>query len=356
MRKRIVAAGLIAGILLTGCGAPDVIKDEAKKAAADCPFLSSEEEIQEALKAVGEKKDSGPKEISVFQRQCLKNLEEAIQKDSFLKARYGENDDVEIEDDSGADYIEVDESEEPSLHNWIQPDKKKQEEIFSWNMEVPFTIKNGDGKDLDGILSRLEKLGFEGLRGYSPGQYGNIAFVRKGMLFRVVEEEEYQEDGSVKRELLEVDVRVPEARYYYPKKYEEIIEKSIVDGFFLTNLHTGGYADCLMLQGSWNDPVNPYNKQMMFYLKDGKPLQLEIKIWENREKAEGLVFSAYEKQTVTNLLRYMTGNSSEAAAFVSNFRTDGDTEGKLGDKTWRLIGNGKTKNKSSYILRIQQEK
>lgn len=352
MKKKTIAMLLLAVMLLTGCGAPDAVMDEAENIREEYRFLSSQEEVEGAKEILLGKGKSEPAVVSVIKRQQLKILKETIMKDDFLKTLYLSED---SDEDADEDEFEADEVDDTGIDDWLDYEiigKKSTDMVFGGDLVLSFTLQNGE-KDLEELLKRMEKIGYKDMKGYTTEQYGACSFVRQGLLFQSYVEKDVSEEGTVKRKLVSFDILVPAARYCYPKRYEELIEKTIGDGFYLLKAYTGGYMDCLMLQSSWNDPGNPYNKQVFFYLKDEKPLQLEVKIWENADKADGPVFSADERQTIINLITQMTNNSSEATAFVSNFRIDGDKEGKLGDKEWRLINNGRTGKKSSYILRIQ---
>ena len=71
--------------------------------------------------------------------------------------------------------------------------------------------KNGK-KDLDELFKRLEKIGYKDMKGYNVEQYGACTFVRQGMLIQPRVTEEYKEDGTVERELFQLDVFMPAAR------------------------------------------------------------------------------------------------------------------------------------------------
>lgn len=346
IKQKILVMVLLAGMLLTGCGAPDVVMDEAENVGEEFCFLSSEEDVEKAQKFLQGQEKSEPRAISVIKRQQLKTLQATIMNDKFIRKMF-------LWEDEETDRSETEEATQ-GLDDWVKFEvgKKSTDNVFSGDLLLTFNLENGK-KDLDELFKRLEKIGYKDMKGYNVEQYGACTFVRQGMLIQPRVTEEYKEDGTVERELFQLDVFMPAARYCYPKRYEELIEKTIGDGFYLLKAYTGGYMDCLQLQSSWNSPENPYNKQVSFYLKDDKPLQLEVKIWENADKADGLVFSASEKQTIINLITQMTGNSSEATAFVSNFRIDGEKEGTLGDKEWKLLNNGRTGKKHAYILRVQ---
>lgn len=352
MKKKILAIMLLTGMLLTGCGAPDVVMDEAENIREEYRFLSSEEEVEKARELLQGQEKSEPRAISVIKRQQLKTLQTTIMNDKFIRKLFLWEDE-ETDSDEETDESETEDATQ-GLDDWVKFEvgKKSTDNVFSGDLLLTFNLENGK-KDLDELFKRLEKIGYKDMKGYNVEQYEACTFVRQGMLIQPRVTEEYKEDGTVERELFQLDVFMPSARYCYPKRYEELIEKTIGDGFYLLKAYTGGYMDCLLLQSSWNSPENPYNKQVSFYLKDDKPRQLEVKIWENADKADGLVFSASEKQTIINLITQMTGNSSEATAFVSNFRIDGEKEGTLGDKEWKLLNNGRTGKKHAYILRVQ---
>lgn len=332
MRKKMIAVCLLTGILLTGCGAPDVVLEEAKSVSSD--FISSEEELNQAIDQIASGgKESEPVTISVIKREQLKRLQELITKDEFIKKKYY------LEDEGDSDETEMDED---ILSEWVQFEvgTKNTAAIFDEDMCLTFDdIKLKDG-ELDKFMEKMEALGYKNMKGMTPDDSRYL--VRQGIEFYIFKP---QHENSCY-----VGVTIPAARYCYPKKYEKLIEQNIGDGFCLSDVATGGYMDCLEMTSSWNEPGNPYNKKVFLYLKEDKALQLEVKIVENVDKAEGPVFSSYEQQTIINLLTMMSGNQTAAASFVANFRLDGDTEGEIGDKTWNLVKD----RKNEYdILRVQ---
>lgn len=50
IKQKILVMVLLAGMLLTGCGAPDVVMDEAENVGEEFCFLSSEEDVEKAQK------------------------------------------------------------------------------------------------------------------------------------------------------------------------------------------------------------------------------------------------------------------------------------------------------------------
>ncbi|MCH5251634.1 MAG: hypothetical protein J1F22_01555 [Lachnospiraceae bacterium] len=330
--KKIIAMGLTVILCLTGCGTPDAVVEEIEK--LEPGVISTKADVDSAWEKLAWKEEL--KAVSSVKQQQMRKFAETI--DKLLK----ENKQIEEAYEGGP----------AILKSWIdfQMGRDDFDSTFSLDSQCSYSIKTT--KDLETFLTVLEKNGYGNMKGYSVKQYTGVRFVRQGVMFQLDSGDNWDRDG------MELIMRIPAARIGYPQRYTEFIERNIGDGFLLENIQCG-YMDVFQLIGSINEPGNPYDKQITLYFnkdegeQEKKPLQMEIRIEENTKKAGGLVFSAYEQQTVINVLTAMTNNKAEAESFVRNFRIVEETEGSIGDRNWYLLDNTGTDTNGSYCLRIQ---
>lgn len=338
MKKKLIAIGVLTVFLLTGCGAPDVIQEEGN--GIDTGFLSSEDEV-DAVKDAMEKdeeedyeKKSAANIISAQEQKQLRELYSLIQQEKALISD-GDEDDDEYDEDGEYGY--------PVLKDWanFRKDEKSPEEIFSDDCTQYLYVQTK--KDLDVFLKDLEKIGYYGLRGHEIDQYERT-YISRGILFGFYQEER----GSI-----EIRISVSKNRIYYPEQFQDLLESQLDDGFYVSDIRSGGYLERLTLVSSQNEPGNPYNKRVNLYLKDQKPIQMEVEVLSNQRNASGPVFSEREQKTMKNLLTWMTGDESAAEAFALKLEANGESKGTIGSRKWYRLNKGWHGTQKEVVFRIQ---
>ncbi|MCH5264808.1 MAG: hypothetical protein J1F02_02835 [Lachnospiraceae bacterium] len=339
MKKKIVAVSLLFTLLLTGCGTQDAVTQEAKKAAKDAGFIGYYKDINNASEEMEWK--LVPAAISTARQQQLKKLYDVLE---------------ETVEKKGGKLIVTPSKDE--LLSWMDfQDFDEIEDVAGFGIDIDYAAENQEATPY--LLEQLEKLGYEDI-GFPPGEYSGICdFVRQGFIIRIVDYNYRSGDGydSEEQDMGGISISLSPYQFVYPPQYEKRMEAVFEDGFCIASLYAGGYMDVIQFVGSDNEPGNSYTKRGIWWIKDDKTVEVEICIVQNREKAEGAVFSVHEQQGMINLIADMTGDAAGAADFVKNFHIGDETEGTIGNRKWTLektdMLSGLLGNQPQYILRLQ---
>ena len=337
MNKKGIILVLCVGFLLTGCGEDAVLK-QAK--AEKKPFVDSVYEV-----TWDEEKEPVPIVTRKESGEFLNRLQDML----IEMDVYGDN---IFERDEKTKELLV-----PDWRDW----NSVQERAFSLSSEDAYSSDEMDEEDskfgnisgyymfddiiytgkIEEVLNKLERLGVANL--VAPFQTFAAEYEEKRK-----QETEYL---SLVRQGVEIiiiagadeyglQIQIPKALIRVPGKYEEFFRTRVKDGFYVGAINAGGYMDRLNFISSWNECDNPYNKCIDFYYKDGKPLELEIKMEKNPnsrvDTASTPLFTQNEKETMTNLVAEICGDETSAAAFVSDFVVGKEKEGTVGKCRWTL--------------------
>jgi hypothetical protein len=111
------------------------------------------------------------------------------------------------------------------------------------------------------------------------------------------------------------------------------------------------------------DLDNPYDKQCVLYLKDGKLVQMDISIeessWlsdlksEKKADSQYTFFSDNEKTAMKNLLTDIGVKEEASERFLDGISPESDSEGSVGNVNWYLRENKSDNEQKNWLLRIQ---
>ena len=143
------------------------------------------------------------------------------------------------------------------------------------------------------------------------------------------EDEDYGSTGKY-----DITVEVPVYSLVYPEKYRDLLDAHMKNAFCLSAVFCGGDLELVSFTGSRWSPVNQYTKRAEVIFKDGKPLQMNITIDEGFRGKEGELFTEAEKEDLTGLITWMTGDQERSADFVENLGKSKEKSGTIGNRKW----------------------
>lgn len=349
--KGVAAALLLAGIFLTGCGSEDIVVEKMKEQAPGQQYGTAQQ-LEKALFNLSEESKisaNTPSQKWILldskERQMREMLKE-IKENKVFDGKWLSTMDQEEKDQFVAENGII--MYEEGISDWLEGFKENK--VSYGNRTIQFTDPPAEWftgsekrEEMGAVLEQFEKMGYRNLTSLyeNRDKAENCLLVRNGAVFRLGFSQE-------RENVLFFMVCFLNGSLSAPERYQSFLEENIKDGFVVKDISTGGFVDQIRLEGSKNEPGNPYDKTIFLYFRDGI-LQMEVSIGENGQKAEGRVFTEEEQGTVQALLASMTGDANGAAALVANFRLNEETEGTLGDRSWQLLDKGKGR----YILRVQ---
>jgi hypothetical protein len=351
--KKLALLVMVSIFLFTGCGMPDKAADMLPD--TDVGMLNTASEITEALKMAENSTSNQEKVLSKEGQQQLSDLK------YFLKKK-------EKEGLIKIDYYESD------LDDWINA-KSTDDSVFqqSDNIITGWNLLISDREKLLKLLDELDKFGYSGLGNMLDSQmsketetnaaeyagYGKNV-VLSGMIFYVCDSDEYDIDDDAD---IVMSIALSTSKICYPKQLEYWIQNSITDGFYISNVSTGGYLQSIVLL-SEQALNSPYDKQCVLYLKDGNIVQMDISIEESgwlsglksEKKDDGVQYSFFsdtEKNTMKNLLTDIGVSEEAGTQFLDEISSESASTGSVGSANWYLRENKGDNLQKNWLLRIQ---
>lgn len=362
MRIQYIMAGALTVFLLTGCGSKDVVLQQAKEQKAE--FVSS---IYDFKQDEGTEKQPA---VTVLEERCkqIAQLKEIVKKNRESVVGYSsdeEEDGEEYEELLATDWNKLEEVKDLFCSNGLDGGVKGENYIYAlggyWGdrekmLSFIRELEAAGYSDLSSLFETMEK---ELKEDKKNGGYYELTIVRNGVQFmmsvipsQTIQKEEYDVDIQIPQEgQYGLDIQIPLALLVTPVEYADFMQSQVMDGFYPVSFRAGGFMDCLTLVSSWDEPGNPYNKAINFYLKDGKPIQLEVKAMKNKREGS-LLFSGREQETVAGLLAALTGDASASKAFATGMEIGKEKSGTIGKCQWTLETKGILGNRS-YTLLVQ---
>lgn len=357
MKKKIWILGVCLMFLLTGCGMPDAVADELKEVSREAGFADGEESARRFVKAYEAGEECMEK---VKQSEIMAGRLDALA--AFLEkkvadgtASIGDHDeeqeelDKEVWDEEGLD----EENEEGLAYKTIRSDTMQElEDLKNWRDHVddskvfsgmPATLTVNFYVEQDkiaGFLRGLEEIGFQGIS--LPAEeyhlYGSV--ISQGVSFNIVNVPGYYH----------LSLEVLSDKFAYPEKYADLLENHMRDAFITEGIMCGGDLDYIVF-GSGMDEVNcNYAKNVELYFKEGRVLQMNLKIWAHTSERGGELFTEQEKKDLSGLFAWVTGDEKGAESFIEGLKDNDEKEGTLGSCKWYRSQN---KAEGKELIRIQ---
>lgn len=362
MRKKIIALLVAVGILMTGCGVPDRVKEEAKN--IDPGFISEKDEVKDAQKKVERAQQSYICDRETFlvsekRKEQMKKLYELLYS-AEISGLYTE---------MTADAYHTIDGEIYSDELPIKKFKKMMQAYIDGNKEwtdfafegVQFNLYIQDDIRWQAIATLLEKNGYTGLAGVKAPKDSSRTIVSQGGVFElrgpmVYTESDYLFDSEIEMETGGIQLVITVSKYNicYPEKIR-FLDTTTEDGFYLNGLDMGGYLERVTLTSSCDDPKSQFQKRMDIYMKEGKPIQIEIIVAGDVINESETLFSEREKKSVANLLSQITGDSAAAEAFVE-ISVQPDKKGSVGSWNWYRIDHLSMGAHKNFEIRLMEEK
>ncbi len=359
MRIQYIVAGALTVFLLTGCGSKDVVLQQAREQKAE--FVSS---IYDFKQDEGTEKQPA---VTVSEERCkqIAQLKEIVKKNKESGVGNSSDDEEEYDELLATDWNKLEEVKDLFSSSGLDGGVKGENYIYS-----PGEYR-GDREKMLSFIRELEAAGYSDLSSLFEtmekelkedkrnGGYNALTVVRNGVKFmmsvmasQTIQKEEYDVDIQIpQKEEYGLDIQIPLALLVTPTEYVDFMQGQVMDGFYPVSFRAGGFMDCLTLVSSWDEPENPYNKAVNFYLKDGKPIQLEVKAMKNKREGS-LLFSRREQETVAGLLAALTGDANASKAFATGMKVGKEKSGTIGKCQWTLETKGILGNRS-YTLLVQ---
>jgi len=361
MKKRIIALVSVVGILMTGCGVPDRVKEEAKN--IERGFISEKQEVKVAQKSVEQAQqsyicDTQTLLVSEKRNEQIKKLYQLLYSEE-ISGLYTEltTDAYNTVDDG----IYTEGLSKKAFKKMIQvyiDGKKQWTDYASDGFQVSLSIQ--DEEKWQELAKLLEQNGYTGLLGVQAPENGRRAIVSNGVVFELIgplvyTESDYMFDSEIGIETgrIYLNITISKFNICYPEKFS-FLETAVEDGFYLNGLDMGGYLERVTLTSSQDDPKSPLQKRIDIYLKEGKPIQVEITAAGEVTNTAGTLFSEREKTTVENLLAQVTGDKGAADAFVE-ICVHPDQKGSVGTWSWYRIDHASMGNYENFEIRLVEK-
>ena len=362
MRKKIIALISIVGILMTGCGVPDRVKEEIKN--VERGFLSEKTEVKATEKNAERARqnyisDTESFVVSEKRKEQIKKLYQLIYSEEIS----------ELYTDLTADAYRIYDSEIFS-EDFSQKEFKKMIQVYingekEWTDYAfegfQFSISIQEEESWQKLAKLLEQNGYTGLVGVQAPKNDQRDIVSQGVVFElrgptVYMESDYMFESEIEMEASGIQLTINVSKYSlcYPEKFS-FLETIIEDGFFMNGLDMGGYLERVSLTGSCNEPKNQLQKSIDIYMKEGKPIQIEITAAGEVTNTAETLFSEREKTTVANLLAQVTGDKAAADAFVE-IGVRPDKKGSVGKWNWYRIDHLSMGVHKNFEIRLVEEK
>ena len=348
--KKIVVVGLMMTILLTGCGVPDRVAEEAKKIQKG--YISDYDEVKQINTKIRdfEKQEISFGEDSVIsakQSEKIKLLYETLERlkrEGLFEDKY-----IEFQDwHEGKDEFTGAEKR-ARLEEYIYG-KRSWKEWASSFFTYDSWLKTEE--DYMHLAEELEKVGFTGLKDVKlTGQQDYAKVCANGIQFDIWLY--YRDESNAELESIDVVARVEKKDFFYLPQFAEWMEEKVDNGFVLTGLDYEGYLQRLVYTGSYSintqeytgdrtEGITPFQKSIEIYMKNNEFLQMEIDMTGTQSKKGELVFSEEEKGTVKNFIAWASGDEEGAKEFVEKPTADGDKKGTIGNCEWYRIDKSGT--------------
>lgn len=330
--KKIVMAGLLCCVMLTGCGMPDKVSDMLQD--IDVEMLNTEEEIDAAIEQVSDGEEAWV--LSQRRQQQILELKEFLveqKKKGVLKIEYD------------------DESDKSLLEKWAVAKQPDDESFFRYDSDSNsyWNLSFRDEESLMQFFRDLEKLGYTGMT--EP--------VKKGMVKISDEDGDFIPGASLKRkgitfrvDRLEGDsyalvmIQVSRSSIRYPASLQELLENVLTDTFSVEYIKSGGYLQAVKIYRESSLTDSPYDENILLYLKDGKLLQMEMTICESswvidmqeqgKLKMPDTFFTQEECETLKKMLLMLGADESSAQDFLTKLSPKSDRSGSIGSAKWYL--------------------
>ena len=333
MRKKIIMAGICMAVLLTGCGMPDAVADELERVSPSAgaavygewqrdafagAVTEAEENAEGTTVAVSQKTAERMEKLGAF-------LEKAMA-EGLISAKYDDMEDEEIDEEDGED-DEDDETGVEDLKNWRTFAEEKSSIFMGTSPCVTASFDVAEGK-IKEFLERMAQTGFDGLTAPTEETGGYSEQVSQGMNFSIMYDNEDSDPGY------QITVEVPVYSLVYPEKYKDLLDAHMKNAFYLSAVLCGGDLELVSFTGSRNSPVNLCTKWAEVIFKDGKPIQMNIVVEEGELDKGKELFTEAEKEDLTGLITWMTGDQEKSADFIENFEKSREKSGTIGNRKW----------------------
>ncbi|MBO5073118.1 MAG: hypothetical protein J6C32_09155 [Eubacterium sp.] len=331
MRKKIVMAGICMAVLFTGCGMPDAVADELERVSPSAGMAVYGEWQRDAfVGAVTEAEEHAEGTMVAVSQKTAERMEKL---GAFLEKAMAEGL-IDAGDGDGEEDMDEDETGVKDLKNWrtFAEDKTCIFMGSSSGITASFSVAADKIKE---FLNGMTGIGFTGLAVPAKNEEdGYSEQVSQGMNFTMNyasdgEDEDYGSTGKY-----DITVEVPVYSLVYPEKYRDLLDAHMKNAFCLSAVFCGGDLELVSFTGSRWSPVNQYTKRAEVIFKDGKPLQMNITIDEGFRGKEGELFTEAEKEDLTGLITWMTGDQERSADFVENLGKSKEKSGTIGNRKW----------------------
>lgn len=328
--KRILAAGALCAVCLTGCASSDKAADLAREIPVQ--ILNTEKEIETAMAQVPDV--DGNHKSWIFNEKSHLQLKNFIQ---FLKS----------EQDRGT--ISIGESGTEDFQKQLLKADCLDDDVFAGNerQDLWWSLELGEEKDLLPFFQRLEAIGFTGVYDLVSDRikldklqddefHADISFVCNGMSFEITF---FDKEVSL-------SVSMSTSIIGYPESMKKMIEDKLQGGFSIQDICAGGYIQAIVVSSDGSAAENPYEKNCVFYLKDGELLQIDMYIhhpqWlneKNRKQLEGHLqtfFSEQEAETLAGIMEMFGVSRTEALDQMKKLGRESGKDGSVGNVKWNL--------------------
>lgn len=328
MRKKIIMAGICMAVLFTGCGMPDTVADELERVSSSVGMAGDNEWQAKAFAETVEKGEGHTEGTAVSQKTAermekLGSFLEKAKAEGLINAEYDDMEDEEIDEEDEEDDVTGVED----LKNWRTFAEEKNSIFMGTSPGVTASFGVAAGK-IKEFLERMAQIGFDGLAAPTEETGGYSEQASQGMNFSIMYDNEDSDSGY------QITVEVPVYSLVYPEKYKDLLDGHMKNAFYLSAVLCGGDLELVSFTGSRNSPVNLCTKRAEVVFKDGKPIQMNIMIEEGQlDKGEEL-FTEAEKEDLTGLITWLTGDKEKSADFIENFEKSREKSGTIGNRKW----------------------
>lgn len=331
--KDLLRAGILSGsiLLLSGCTLTEEALDKEAKKMEKVPTIVTLSSLREQKKRVETEREKINYVINKNVERMLDGILDEAKKEDYKYCSF-------YREEGADDFLETfcqDINREESFVDGDTLLSLRDSQLMFIDFDI--TEETNSSSSVEAMLKEFEKQGMTNVRNrYEQGRgrkNKEMLLVRNGFCISLWAEGQ--------------QITLQGATAVIPEKYEDFVERNILDGFYISGYALGGKAEIIELTGSNEEPGNPWKKSIAICFKDGEPIGLEMTFTDYQKEEMGALFSENEIQTVKNLIGVMTADREKGDTFIDNLVME-ETEGELGGRNYRI-------RKSNYFGGINTE-
>lgn len=348
--KKMILAGLVTALLLTGCGAtPDAVVDQMKQ--VDITVCNNESDMLQVKDKIGEA--AGEKwKVNPEHQKTLINIQNMLKK--IWKKEW---DGYRLLTDG-----DTREGMEISLKQWstVKEYDPGKEDTGSIADNIRYSVLSDTRDRRTQLLEKLEKIGFTGLaaqvESYKEKADAEPAFYNHGIIFSLSRAKKEHSFYNV------LEIAISQGYVMMPDSLKAFVPEELLSGYQIHKMTTEGKVKTL--QFSSFDTTDDNYRHGIYYVMDEKLLQAEFYVSVSKyDRTTGYVkndhdykifdMPANEKAAIARTFMMLGASKEQADAAIKELETQKSYKGTAGDVHWYYDRTEKDSLNEEWRLRIQ---